>query len=101
IRAVGNPDSISSGPASLLMLVMREALANVRKHAGASSVHLRLVEKADHVRLRIADNGNGFDVAVALRGAERGQTFGLALMDQRMRLLGGGLQITSKPGKGT
>jgi signal transduction histidine kinase/ligand-binding sensor domain-containing protein len=89
-----------------LFLAYKEALNNVVKHAGATEVQIRLTLGAAAFELEIADNGRGFD-----RQNYAGQTAnqpgrvaagnGLAGMNQRLREIGGGCEITSAPGHGT
>ncbi len=82
----------------------QEALQNVAKHAGAQSVRLRLQRHRDRVVLEVADDGAGFDIAApsAGRPGEPGPTgFGLAGMRERAELLGGCLDLTATPGRGT
>jgi PAS domain S-box-containing protein len=77
--------------------IVQESLANVRRHARATSVAIRLEAASDgSVRILIRDDGVGFDPAVV--PAER---FGLEGIRQRARLLGGEPVITSRPGGGT
>lgn len=78
--------------------VAQEALQNVAKHASARTVNLSLGAADKSVRLRISDNGVGFDTELASRQA---MCFGLAGMRQRAELLGGRLMVQSAPGKGT
>ena len=79
--------------------IAQEALANVRKHAQASSVRVLLAGLDGEIRLQVADDGKGFDPAVATKtGSPR---FGLATMRERAQAIGGTLQIDSSPGKGT
>jgi signal transduction histidine kinase len=74
----------------------QEALANVIKHAGASSATVRIAASHDRVVLEVADDGRGFDpVAVG------GDHFGLRSMHGRVADLGGRLEVTSAPGRGT
>src|SRR5579883_2064486 len=77
--------------------VAQEALQNVAKHARARTVNLSLRSTDKSVRLRISDNGTGFDPEAAGRQA---RCFGLAGMRQRAELLGGRLMVRSAPGKG-
>ncbi len=77
--------------------VAQEALQNVAKHARARTVNLSLRSTDKFVRLRISDNGAGFDPEAAGRQA---RCFGLAGMRQRAELLGGRLMVRSAPGKG-
>jgi signal transduction histidine kinase len=78
----------------VLLRVCQEALANVRKHAAARHVSVRLCYADGSVRLTVADDGNGFDP-----GTARG--YGLKGMRERVRQVGGTVEITSAPGVGT
>jgi signal transduction histidine kinase len=53
------------------------------------------------VRLRIADNGQGFDVAQTVVSAARRGRLGVVGMNERVRLLGGVFELESSPGAGT
>ncbi|MFO1313361.1 MAG: sensor histidine kinase [Burkholderiales bacterium] len=80
-----------------LFRVAQEALRNVERHAKAESVDVRVVRRDGGVSLAVRDDGSGFDVS---RGRERA-SLGLASMRERVRLLGGKLDIESKAGEGT
>lgn len=83
-----------------LFRIVQEALANVARHAQASSVAVRLDHATDRLRLTIHDDGRGFDIATVL--SHRGtQGWGLLGIQERATLLGGECQITSQPGRGT
>lgn len=77
--------------------IVQEALANVRKHAGADSVYIRAYRDDDTGRLIIQDNGRGFDLEEALVTPGH---FGLSLMRARAARLNGRLTIDVEPGKG-
>ncbi|WP_026414085.1 sensor histidine kinase [Actinomadura oligospora] len=77
-----------------LLRCTQESLANVRKHAGASTVGVVLTRCPGHVELEVTDDGRGFSV-------EDAQGFGLAGMRRRLAELGGGLTVTSSLGDGT
>jgi nitrate/nitrite-specific signal transduction histidine kinase len=86
-----------------LLRIVQEALANVRKHAAASRVLIRLVDTPSEIAATVEDNGHGFDP-----GRVRGQVdseayprFGLATMRERAESVGGSLEIASAPGGGT
>ena len=81
--------------------ILEEALSNVLAHAGARNVWVSLKQDQDGLHLCIRDDGEGFDVAAVRRSVEIGEGLGLALMEQRAALCGGGLEIVSAPGKGT
>jgi signal transduction histidine kinase len=90
-----------------LLRILQEALANVRKHSGASRVRVslervRAAEGAGAVRLTVADDGIGFAASAAPRSAPgTGPRFGLATMHERAESVGGLLDLTSTPGEGT
>jgi signal transduction histidine kinase len=77
-----------------LQTIARAALANVTSHADADNVTIRLHGTADTITLEIVDDGRGFDGTMP---AKRGR-FGLAGMKRRAELLGGDLEISSRPG---
>ena len=85
---------------TVLYRVTQETLNNVGKHAGASRVTVSLAAENGSVRLRINDDGVGFDPAAAARLLSEGH-FGLAGMRERVEMVGGRLHIDSAPGKGT
>ncbi|MGA7989251.1 MAG: sensor histidine kinase [Candidatus Dormiibacterota bacterium] len=72
-----------------------EALQNVQKYAGASGVRVRLREERDQLCAEIVDDGRGFDLATTTRGN------GLTNMEDRIDAVGGTLEISSMPGRGT
>lgn len=78
-----------------MVRIVQEALANVRKHAQAKKVLLRLDGHLDCLSVTITDDGIGFDQKI-----DRGR-FGLQTMRERAESVGGGLAIDTKPGKGT
>jgi signal transduction histidine kinase len=78
-----------------LMRIAREAVANAARHGHARTITVELRD-ADGIRLRISDDGDGFDVE-APRSA---QSFGLTSMRERAESLGGRFVITSSPGAG-
>ncbi|MBI4495068.1 MAG: GAF domain-containing sensor histidine kinase [Chloroflexi bacterium] len=82
-----------------LLRIVQEALANVRKHAAASHVLVRLAETEGWVEAVVADDGVGFDPAALGRGAF--PRFGLSTMRERAEAVGGRLEIDSAPGRGT
>ena len=79
-----------------LYRVTRELIANVSKHAGASHVSVRLVQRGTTVVLNVTDDGHGFDPH-----AEREGHLGLRLVEDLVRSIGGRLTVTSGPGSGT
>jgi PAS domain S-box-containing protein len=80
-----------------LFRIAQEALRNVARHARAKSVSLALRELRGGLQLAVTDNGLGF----ALNQTAQKPSLGLASMRERVRLLGGELEIDSVPGRGT
>ncbi len=72
-----------------------EALQNVQKYAAASAVEVRLREDSGQVHVDVIDDGRGFALSAATRGA------GLTNMEDRLDALGGSLDVESAPGAGT
>jgi signal transduction histidine kinase len=81
--------------------IVREALANVKAHAGAAKVTVRLVASYPTIMLRIEDNGKGFDVTSFNNRGNGRKPMGLKNMEGRVRLQNGKIRILSKPGAGT
>jgi two-component system NarL family sensor kinase len=77
-----------------------ELLANVVRHAGATHVSVALQRGEDSDRVRVRDDGVGFDPAFAT-GTVRAGHIGLASLRERAEALGGALKLESAPGVGT
>jgi signal transduction histidine kinase len=80
-----------------LFRIVQEAVNNVLRHAQAQHVAVTLVRQADHVELRIADDGQGFDLQLP----RSGRHVGLWSMRERVEQLGGQFEVRSAPGQGT
>ena len=81
-----------------LLRVTQEAVHNALRHAGAGGVEISLVRKDPGARLRVTDDGCGFDPRAVRRA---GRHLGLASMRDRAAGVGGTLTVQSEPGKGT
>jgi PAS domain S-box-containing protein len=81
--------------------IAQEALANVARHSGASTVMVALEQSGQTLRLVVADDGTGFDVTAATTRAAAGASLGLLGMRERASLVGGHVAIISGPGSGT
>ena len=86
-----------------LFRVAQEGLANVARHASATRVGLTVSYLDDMVRLDVRDDGVGFDVRPesTAEPASNGHGYGLSAMRQRLRRVGGSLEVESGPGAGT
>ncbi len=85
-----------------LYRIAQEGLQNIVKHAGASVARLRFaVDAEDIARLEIADNGIGFDTFENPLGSDEMGGYGVLSMAERAELVGGRLNIRSRPGSGT
>jgi len=84
-----------------LYRIIQEALANIRRHAGASRVRVLLVATYPNLILRVDDDGEGFDPRTKPAGETERGGMGLLSMRERARLLGGTFELRSKPGGGT
>lgn len=95
VEDVGKPES-----QQLLYRAARELLANINKHAGASTVRVGLARHGDRIVLTVADDGTGFDPAMVERYVADGH-IGLGSLLARFDAMGGSMKITSAPGGGT
>jgi signal transduction histidine kinase len=91
--------SVGGSPLTHLLLyhLAREALSNAIRHSNATSIVLVLDQEEDVIRLRVSDDGQGFNVL----GVDSSSHFGLQLMRERVELAGGLLHVDSQPGAGT
>jgi two-component system sensor histidine kinase DegS len=76
---------------------MQEALNNIGKHANASRVVVDWRVTPAMARLRVADDGDGFDESRGVRET----AFGLVGMRERAEVIDAELVVTSSPGAGT
>ncbi len=82
-----------------LLRIIQETLTNVRKHARARAVRVRLSVCDGKAQAVVQDDGHGFDAA-PLEAAEA-STFGLRFMRERAEEVGGSVEVRSVPGEGT
>jgi signal transduction histidine kinase len=81
-----------------LVRIAREAVNNAVRHGGAGLVQVEL-ENGNELKLRVVDDGRGFDAAAAMR--KSGDRFGLVSMRERTHAIGGVFRVASRPGDGT
>jgi signal transduction histidine kinase len=99
--AGGKLDGLGPSAELQLLRIVQEALANVRKHAAATSVRVRITESLEAVETAIEDDGRGFEPGHGRVGEDAVPHFGLATMRERAESVGGHLEIQSAPGEGT
>jgi len=91
------PTGLDSDVALGLFRIAQESLHNIAKHSHAKKVRLELAGTAGKLVLRVSDDGIGFDLA-----APASRTgLGMISMNERIRLVGGTLQLSSIPSLGT
>jgi signal transduction histidine kinase len=96
VRGPGPRLALSEPVETQLFAIGREALANVKRHSGASAAQIRVRAQQGQIVLEVRDNGRGFDTAAGHPGH-----FGIDSMRSRATEIGGLLTITSKRGSGT
>lgn len=84
-----------------LYRVIQESLNNCLKHAQASRIECYLDFEPEQLQLSFRDNGKGFDIEALLDSPDSTAGLGLKSIESRVNMIGGELQHTSKPGKGT
>ncbi|MBS1604283.1 MAG: sensor histidine kinase, partial [Bacteroidetes bacterium] len=99
VTSEGSERDIAEDKQLILFRIIQECLQNCVKHAGATSVNIGFTWYPDQLRVRVRDDGKGFDPEVTLKGAAKG--LGLQNIRNRARLTGGSGIISSKPGEGT
>lgn len=83
----------------LLFQAVRELLFNVVKHAGTLKAKVSLKKEAGTGRITISDLGKGFQAAAVLNDPQSAN--GLLILQDRLGLMGGKMEVQSAPGKGT
>jgi len=98
---IDNIDSVLEKNSEILLYrIVQESANNIVKHANATKAVLRIEHGHHTLTVKISDNGRGFDTAG--NGIDLSKrSFGLVGIAERTRLLGGKLNIESKPGEGT
>jgi signal transduction histidine kinase len=92
----GDLSDLSDSQKIVLFRVVQESLSNVRKHSEAGNVSVVLRAKRTFVEVTVIDDGRGFDPRGL--GTDR---LGLSGISERVRLLGGAVEVETSPGLGT
>ncbi len=91
------PDSLKL----VIFRIVQEAMDNISAHSCASRADVSLSVDDGGLRLRIADDGTGFDVTAKMSQTSSSSGLGLRSIKRRAELSGGAIRIVSKPGSGT
>ncbi len=94
----GNEVALSPSAVHHLVCIGQEAITNALRHARPSLIHVQLQFESDSLSLSVRDNGCGF---AAQDSDLRAGHFGIPVMEERARKLGGTFRMTSSSSKGT
>jgi signal transduction histidine kinase len=97
----GAPKPLEDSVQVLLFQTVRELLQNVVKHARSKRATVRLAVREDELTLDVVDPGVGFEVQSINRLPTRHGGFGLFSIRERLKLMGGNIDIHSVVGEGT
>jgi signal transduction histidine kinase len=95
VHTAGTPKALPAIADATAYRVIQEALSNVLRHAGATMVLIELDHCEDTLVIRVSDDGRGGQL-----GAAGAKGWGIVGMRERLALLGGGLEVRSRPGEG-
>ena len=99
VDVIGEQRRLSSEAELVLFRIAQEAMRNAEKHAGECSAKVTIEFRDEDVRLKVADDGRGFERTAS--GSAREGKLGLLGMRERAELLGADFQIESAVGSGT
>ena len=94
-ESVGDFSGLPADVQLVVYRVAQEALSNAAQHSGAEHVEVQLTSDGERVELTVVDDGSGFTFDQAARG------LGIAGMRERALLVGGDMQVESRPDAGT
>ena len=100
-QAVGFEEKLPPQIETAFYRIIQEALNNIAKHAEASRVDISLQWRDSILSVSITDNGRGFDLYEVLRPDSLERGLGIIGMQERISLLGGKIDIQSRPDSGT
>lgn len=96
----GKQERLSPTVEVALFRVIQEALNNVKKHARANQVMVKMEQLSNKIAVLIRDDGGGFNIDSIAKSKNR-ECYGLINMRERTQIMHGEFKITSSPGKGT
>ncbi|MFQ5826094.1 MAG: histidine kinase [Dehalococcoidia bacterium] len=101
VETKGTPVRLPLSVEIAVYRLVQEALTNVRKHAQATKVILRMNFRVNDISIEIRDNGKGFDLLTTMSSPVSEEHMGLFGMKERASMLGGELRIETSLGAGT
>jgi signal transduction histidine kinase len=99
VQSTGVPRKLPAVAEHNLLRIAQEAIANALKHSGAKQILIVLAYEPAQIKLRISDDGHGFDIATA--GKASSGHFGLLDMRERAEKIGARFSLATQPGHGT
>ncbi len=100
-EAIGFDEKLPHQIETAFYRIIQEALSNIAKHAKADRIEISLEKRNETLYVSVIDNGAGFDLERVLHPESPERGFGIVGMQERVSLLGGHIDIQSKPGFGT
>lgn len=97
LRVEDVPAALDNAQVAAIFRIVQESLTNVTRHAEANSVRITLGQRGDDVFVEVCDDGKGFDIDAM----PANRSFGIMGMSERALALGGKVEISSVPSKGT
>jgi len=101
VRTHGRAGAVSGRIARGAAVVLAEALANAARHARPTSVQVEVMVRDGMLLLRVRDDGAGCEIARLDEASAGGRRCGVAIMRAQASALGGRLELSSAPGRGT
>jgi two-component system sensor histidine kinase DegS len=96
----GNLNEVSASVRTASFKTLHQAVMNAARH-GANEIKVAIAYSRKNLKVRVADNGEGFDVEQEKAAAKERGSYGLSNMEDRVKMLGGKIVITSSPKKGS
>ncbi len=101
VQKIGEIHEIDDDCRITIFKSIQELLMNTVKHSGATKIAIDYEINAERLRIKVADNGCGFDVGILDSTSSNTNRFGLFNIRERLSYLGGEARIESKIGSGT
>ncbi len=100
LKVIGRERRVNSELETIIFRVLQEMINNILKHTQAGNVCISLNFGKETIKLRVKDDGCGFDVNEAINSKDRPRGLGLLGMKERIGIINGTIKIRSRPGGG-